>query len=156
MADPLTIAATTAVVGSAVGGFKGNQSAAANARAMGDYNAAIAQQEKELLRRKKIAEEAALRESNSRVFATQNVATAASGIEMSGSPYLAAADAFFNTEMDALNIQYAADIEALAKTNEANLARAEGRARQKAFQLSSYQSLLSGGAQAAQTYTFLS
>lgn len=153
--DPALIAAGAAA-GAGVMGFKGNQSAAKNARAVGEYNARIAENEKVLLRRKKIAEEKTLRENNARLIATQRVATAASGITMSGSPYLAAADAFFNTEMDALNIQYAADIEEFAKTNEANLARAEGRAKSKAFQLASYQSLLGGGKDAATSYKMLS
>lgn len=153
--NPAVVAAAAAA-GAGFMGFKGNQSAAKNAKAVGDYNAQIAENEKILLRRKKVDEENTLRENNARVIATQRVATAASGITMSGSPYLAAADAFFNTEMDALNIQYAGDIEELAKTNEANLARAEGRAKSKAFQLASYQSLLGGGKDAVTSYQMLS
>ena len=154
--DPFTAAAAGATALSGVMGFTGGKGAAKSAAAIGEYNAKLAEQEKILLRRKKVAEEASLRENNARVMATQNVATAASGIQMSGSPYLAAADAFFNTEMDALNIQYAADIEDFAKTNEANLARAEGRAKQKALQTQAYQTLLSGGSKTFQQYKMLS
>ena len=69
---------------------------------------------------------------------------------MSGSALQALADSYFATEMDALNIQYAADIEQTAKASEAALARAEGRARSTALKTQSYQSLLQGGSQAAQ------
>ena len=68
---------------------------------------------------------------------------------MSGSALEALKDSYMNTQMDALNIQYAADIEQTAKASEAALARAEGRARATAYKTASYQSLLEGGTQAA-------
>ena len=146
--EPMTMAAIAAG-GAGFMGYKGNQAAAKAAKQTADYNARVAENEAILLRRKKIDEERALRQNNERLIATQRVATAASGVQMSGSPYLALQDAYFNTEMDALNIQYAADIEATAKAAEAGLARAEGAARATGYKMASYQSLLSGGSKAA-------
>jgi len=138
--------------GSLLGGFlgyKGNQAAAKQARATAEYNARVAENEAILLQRRKVSEEAAMRQSAERTMASQRVATAASGIQMSGSALQAMADSYFATEMDALNIQYAADIEQTAKASEAALARATGAAKASAYKLASYQSLLQGGTQAA-------
>ena len=134
----------------AVLGYKGNQAAAKAARQTAELNAKIAENEAILLQRRNTSEEANMRKSSERTIASQRVATAASGVQMSGSALQAIADSYFNTEMDALNIQYAADIEQTAKASEAALARAEGRARSSALKTQSYQSLLQGGSQAAQ------
>ena len=147
--DPVTMAAVAAG-GAGFMGYKGNQAAAKAARQTAEYNAKVAENEAIILQRKKTAEEAAMRQSAERTIASQRVATAASGVQMSGSALQALADSYFATEMDALNIQYAADIEQTAKASEAALARAEGRARSSALKTQSYQSLLQGGSQAAQ------
>ncbi|MEK9918070.1 MAG: hypothetical protein VW496_01640 [Pelagibacteraceae bacterium] len=128
----------------AIVGFKSQQAAAKQARIIGDYNAKIAENEAVLLRRQKADEEANLRQNSERLIATQRVATAASGVQMSGSPMQAIADAYFNTELDALRVQYAGDIAEAAKISEANLARAGGRARSQAYKMQSYQTLLEG------------
>lgn len=145
-------ASTMAQGGSLVGGllgFKGNQAAAKQAKATAEYNAKVAENEAILLQRRKTTEEANMRKASERVVATQRVTTAASGVELAGSTLDAIADSFFNTEMDALNIQYAADVEQAAKASEAALTRATGRAKASAYKLASYQSLLAGGTQAA-------
>ena len=145
-------ASTMAQGGSILGGllgFKGNQAAAKQAKATAEYNAKVAENEAILLQRRKTTEEANMRKASERVVATQRVTTAASGVELAGSTLDAIADSFFNTEMDALNIQYAADVEQAAKASEAALTRATGRAKASAYKLASYQSLLAGGTQAA-------
>ena len=94
--------------GSLLGGFlgyKGNQAAAKQAQATAEFNAKVAENEAILLQRRKIAEEANMRKASERQVATQRVATASAGIQMSGSALEALADSYFNTEMDALNIQ---------------------------------------------------
>ena len=141
--DPATIAAVATATASILG-FKGNRASAKAARQVSDYNAALAENERTLLLQRKAAEESALRRQSDRLAASQNVLTAKSGIEMSGSPMLALADTYFNTEMDALNIKYAADIEDVAKISEAALARATGRARAYSNQVAAYESLLGG------------
>ena len=83
-------------------------------------------------------------------MAHKEVATAASGIQMTGSPLDAIADTFFNTELDALNIRFARDIDELNKTSEAALARASASARSSAFKTQAYSTLLSGGSRSAQ------
>lgn len=146
--EPVTMAAIAAGAGGFMG-FKGNQSAAKAAKQTAEFNARVAENEAVVLRRRKVAEEANMRDQSERIIASANVATAASGIQMSGSALQAAADSYFNTEMDALKIQYAGDIEETAKASEAALARATGRARATSLKMASYQSLLAGGSQAA-------
>lgn len=131
-------------------GFKGNQAAAKAARQTAEYNAKVAENEAILVARQKTDEEASLRRNANRLVATQRVATAASGIEMSGSPLQAMADAYFNTEMDALRIQYSADVAKTAAEAQATLTRAEGRARSSALKTQAYSSLLSSGSKSAQ------
>ena len=133
----------------AILGYKGNQAAAKQAQAVGEFNARVAENEAIILQRKKTSEEARMRQVADRSIATQRVATAASGVQMSGSPLQAMADSYFNAEMDSLNIQYAADIEQTAKASEAALSRTQGRARSSALKIASYQSLLEGAEKAA-------
>jgi hypothetical protein len=144
--------ATAAQGGSLLGGFlgyKGNQAAAKQAQATAEFNARVAENEAIILRRRKIDEERNMRSQSARLIATAQVQTAKSGIQMSGSALQAMRDSYFNTEMDALKIQYAGDIEETAKASEAALARATGKAKASAYKLASYQSLLAGGTQAA-------
>ena len=145
-------ASTMAAIGAGAGGFmgfKGNQAAAKAAKQTTEFKAQVAENEAVILRRRKVDEEKNMRTQSERIIASANVATAASGIQISGSALQAAADSYFNTEMDALKIQYAGDIEATAKASEAALARATGRARATGLRMASYQSLLAGGSQAA-------
>ena len=101
--DPVTIAAGASAASGFLG-FKGNQAAAKAARQTAEYNAKVAENEAILLQRAKVDEEKNLREASRRLVSAQRVATAASGIQMSGSPLQALADTYFNTEMDALRI----------------------------------------------------
>jgi len=119
------------------------------AEQVGEYNAKVAENEAILLQRKKTQEEGALRKQSDRLISMQRVATAKSGIQMSGSPLQALADAYFNTELDAINIQQASKTEQFAKTAEAGLARAEGSARSTAFKTQAYTTLLSSGSKTA-------
>ena len=130
--------------------FLGQQKAARAAEAVSEYNAKVTENEAVLVARQKVAEEAILRKNSKRLAATQRVATAASGIEMSGSPLQALADTYFNTELDALRIQYSADIAKTAAEVNAELTRAEGRARASALRTQSYTSLLGSAYQTAQ------
>jgi len=102
------------------------------------------------LQRRRVQEEAALRRNSERLAGLQVVATAKSGVEMTGSPFLALADTFFQTELDALNIQYASDIDELNKLSEAALARTGAAAAAASFQTQAYLSLLNSGSRSAQ------
>jgi len=141
--------AAAAAVGGGIMGYKGNQAAAKAAKQTADYNAKVTENEAILQARQKVDEEANLRQQSERLIATQTVATAASGVQMSGSPMQALADTYFNTEMDALRVQYASDVQQTAAEASATLTRAEGRARASSLKTQSYQSLLQGGSKAA-------
>jgi|TARA_B100000073_G_scaffold338018_1_gene334660 hypothetical protein len=146
--NPMTIAAGASAA-SAFLGFKGNQASARAAEQTAEYNAKLRENEAVLLQRAKIDQEANLRRSNDRLTASQTVATAKSGIEMSGSPYLALADSYFAMERDALRIQYASDIEQADAMAEAAMSRASGAARASGFRTASYVSLLNGASAVA-------
>jgi len=122
--------------------------AARAARQTAEYNAQVEENEAVLLQRAKIEEENQLRQQANRLEGLQRVATAKSGITMSGSPMQALADTYFNTELDALKIQYASSIEQTQKVSAATLLRAEGAARSSALRTRAYQSLLEGGRRA--------
>ena len=144
--EPGTMAAIAAggqVLGGVMGAKGANQAARA-VQQVAEYNAKVAENEAILLQRAKTAEEAALRRQSDRLIATQRVATAKSGIQMSGSALQALADTYFNREKDAARIQYASSIEQMQKKSEANLARIEGRAQAAAFRIQAQQSLLGG------------
>jgi len=142
------VAAGASVV-SGIMGFKGNMAAAKNAEAVGEYNARLAENEAIVLQRAKVDEETNLRQQSDRLVASQRSMTAASGIEMSGSPLQALADAYFNTEQDAARIRYASSIEQVQKESEAALARTEGAARSAGLRYAAVGSLLQGGQQAS-------
>ena len=146
--DPMTIAAGASVA-SAFLGFKGNQASARAAQQTAEYNAKLRENEAVLLQRAKTEQEANLRRSNDRLVASQTVATAKSGVEVSGSPYLALADSYFAMERDALRSQYASDIEQANAMAEAAMSRATGAARASSFRTASYVSLLNGASSMA-------
>jgi len=146
--DPMTIAAGASAA-SAFLGFKGNQASARAAQQTAEYNAQVRENEAVLLQRAKTEQEANLRRSNDRLVASQTVATAKSGVEVSGSPYLALADSYFAMERDALRIQYASDIEQANAMAEAAMSRATGAARASSFRTASYVSLLNGASSMA-------
>ena len=139
----VAVAAGATVLGGVMGAKGANQASYA-AQQVASYNAQTAENEAIVLARQKDAEETSLRRQSSRLIATQRVATAASGIQMSGSPVQALADAYFNTEKDAARIQYASSIEQMQKESESAMARFEGQAQASAFRLQAQQSLLSG------------
>jgi hypothetical protein len=145
MADPV-LAAAAGVSG--VLGYKGNMASAKAARQVGEYNAVVAENEKVLLQRATRQKEANLRKSAERLQGTQRVATAKSGIQMSGSALEALRDTFFNTELDAIGIRYAGSIEEAAKVNEAAMARATASAQSAQYKTAAYKSVLESGEKA--------
>lgn len=146
--DPVTMAAAASTA-SAVLGFKGNQASARAAQKTAEYNATLAENEAVLLQRQKTDQELNLRRANDRLTAQQTALTANSGVEMSGSPYLALAESVFGMERDALRIQYASDIDQANKMAEAAMSRATGNARAASFRTASYVSLLNGASSVA-------
>jgi hypothetical protein len=134
---------------SGIMGYKGNMAAAKSAKAVGEYNAKVAENEAILLARQKRDQEESLRKESDRLEGTQRLAVAGSGVQMTGSPLQILADTYFSTEEDAVNIQQAGSIEQSQKQSEAALARAEGGARAASLKYAAYGSLLSGAEGAA-------
>ena len=151
MSQALIAAAIGSQVLGGIVGSKGNQAAARTVEQIGEFNAQLADNEATLLQRQKREEEAALRRQSDRLISTQRVATAKSGIQMSGSPLQALADAYFNTEKDAARIQYASSIQQMQKESEGTLSRLEGQATAQSLKIQAQQSLLGGFTDAAST-----
>jgi|TARA_R110000744_G_scaffold130078_2_gene237598 hypothetical protein len=143
------VVAGTAAVASGVVSAKGSMASAKAARQVGEYNAKVAENEKVLLQRATRQKEKNLRRQSEKLVGSQRVATAKSGIQMSGSPMQALADTFFNTEMDAINIRYSGSIEEASKVNEAAMARASAAAKSMQYKTQAYSTLLSSGGKAA-------
>ena len=91
-----------------------------------------------------------MRQASERLTGTQTVVTAASGIQMSGSPLEAMKDTYLNTEIDAQRIQYAGSIEEANSLTNAAIARVGGKARAAGLRLSAISSLIGGGSAMAQ------
>lgn len=146
------MSAELAAAGTVVGGvmsFKGQQAQAKQVQQIAEYNAQVAEQEKKVLAEVKRDEEASLRKQSERLVSTQRVMTAGSGVQMTGSPMTIAAETFFATQMDALNIQQASSREQAMKTQEAAMTRLEGRAKASGLKYQSYASLINSGSKAA-------
>ena len=146
MADPLTAGAT--MLGGVMS-FKGQQAQAKQVQQIAEYNAKVAENEKIDLAEVKADEEVSLRKQSERLVGTQRVMTAASGVQMTGSPLEAVADTMFATEKDALRIQQASSREQAMKTQEAAMTRLEGRAKASGLKYQSYASLINSGSKAA-------
>ena len=141
-----------AAVGSVLGGvmnFKGQQAQAKQIQAIAERNAQAAEEEKKVLAEIKADQEVSLRKQSERLVGTQRVMTAASGVQMTGGPMTIAADTFFATQLDALNIQQASSREQAMKTDEAAMTRLEGRAKASGAKYQSYASLINSGSKAA-------
>ena len=149
MAAPLVMAAAGGAALSVLMGYKGSRAAAKADAAVTDYQNQVTENELVLVQRQKAEQEVNLRTESKRLVGQQRVATAASGVQMSGSPLQALADTHFNTEMGAIKIQYAGDIAETKAEADMALNSIESRSRQTAFKMQGYQSLLSGGTRAA-------
>jgi|13_taG_2_1085334.scaffolds.fasta_scaffold01485_6 hypothetical protein len=143
MVDPLTIAAGASAVGGLMG-YKGNKASQKQAESVGEYNAALADNEAVLLARQSRDRQASLRQQSDFVIGTQRVMTAASGVQMTGSPLNVVANTYFNTEVDAQKIMSAGDMAQMNKQAEAALAKATAGAQAASFKQAAYGSLISG------------
>ncbi len=124
-------------------GFKGNRALARQAKLLGDYQETVAKNEAEVLARRRTDQEIAVRSQAERLKGIQRVATAKSGVQMSGSALQALADTYFSTERDAQRIQYAGSLEQTMAASEAAMAKIEGQSRAAAFNMQAVSSLLS-------------
>jgi len=150
--EATTIAAGASALAGLMG-YKGNMAAAKNAEAVGDYNAKVAENEKVVLQRATRDQERILRVNAQRIAATQRVMTAASGVQMSGSPLQALIDTYINTELGAAKIRYSGSVQEASKEAEAGLARLQAGANAQAFKYAAIGSVLKGGQQSATLLT---
>ena len=134
--------AAAASVAQGVLGFKGNRALARQAEQLGEYQEAVIKNEAEVLARRRTDQEIAVRSQAERLKGIQRVATAKSGVQMSGSPLQAMADTYFSTERDAQRVQYAASVEAARAEGAAAMRRLEGESRAAGANLAALQSLL--------------
>ena len=144
MSPVLAAAAATG----AVLGYKGNMASSKAAKQVGEYNAKVAENEQVLIQRATREKEKNLRKESERLVGTQRVATAKSGIQMSGSPLEALRDSFFNTELDALGVRYAGSVAEAGKKAEAAMSRATANVQSMQYKTAAYKSLLETGAKA--------
>lgn len=144
MVEPITGAAA---VGSIMS-FKGQRAAGKAAQQVSEYNAQVKENEAVLLARQKRDHEESIRMQSRQLIGSQRVATAASGVQMSGSPLMAMADAYLNTERDIANLRYASTIEQTEAEQSASLTRMEGQLSNRAAQTQAYATLLGGVSQA--------
>ncbi len=149
--DPMTIAAGASAV-SGLLGFKGNRASARAAEQTAEYNARLAENEAVLLGRATTAREAGLRQASDSLAGSQITAISKSGVQVTGSPLLALANTYFNTEEDAMRIRFAGNIEQMNKESEAALSRATGRSQAAGFRLAAVNSLIGAASGVAGAY----
>jgi len=139
--EPTTIMAAASVA-QGVMGFRGNRAAARQAQQVAEYTAQVQENELILTQRARRDQEVSLRRNSEMLKGTQRVTTAASGVQMSGSPLEAMKDTYFNTEVDALRIQYAGSVEEANAASNAAMARMTGKAQASAYNMSALTSVI--------------
>ena len=131
-------------------GFKASQAAAKQTKLKAEYDAKVKQNEKILLARSARDEEKRLRKGSEKLKSAQVVAASKSGtVAGTGSNLLALRDAAMGTELDAITIRYASNIEQQKKTQQAAMIRASGKSKSSAIKTQAYANLLESGSKAA-------
>ena len=149
--NPVMLAAGGQLAGG-FAGFKGARAAAKAQRQIDNYNIEVVKNEQILNERARRDQESNLRNQANRLVSSQIAATAASGIQLSGSPLRAMADTYYSLEKDVARVQYASEIEQTQTKAQIELIGMEGRARRSASNYQSYASLLGGATTAYGTY----
>lgn len=128
MADPITILATTAAMSSALGVAGAITSANAQsansdaAAAASNYNAAVSREKATVATQQANANEESQRRQAAMALGNQRAATAESGVDLtSGSALDLYKQSATNAELDALNIRYGGQMQALGFKSQASL-----------------------------------
>lgn len=146
--EPMTLAAGASAIGSIMG-YKGNMASARQAEQVAEFNAEMMERDRVLLARRSRDQQTSLRQQSRQLAGSQVLATAASGVQLSGSPLLTLSNTYFNTEVDAQRIVSAGTEADLKKQTDIALTRMEGETRASNFRTAAYGSILSGmGSQA--------
>lgn len=140
---------TAAMVAQGVMGFKGNRAQAQAIEQAGEYQAKIKENEAVLLSRARRDQEVSIRRNSDRLKGAQKVATAASGVRVSGSPLRMMADTYFSTEVDALRVRYAGSIEQANAESNAAMSRLNARNQVAAANIAAVGSIIQAGSSMA-------
>lgn len=151
MAGPMAYAAVAGTAISGVMGFKGQRAMGKAAQQKAEYDAAVAREEAIMASRRKRDEQAQLRRSADALMGSQAVATAASGIQMTGSPLQILSDTYFGMEKDAAMLMYSDDVEQQAFQTQQDETLYEGRVRKSAANYNAYATLLGSATKAGAT-----
>jgi len=146
--DPITGAA----IAGGVLGFKGQKAAGKAAAQAAEYNAQVAENEAILLARQKREEERMLRMQGRQLTGAQMVASAKSGVQVSGSVLDAMADSFFAVERDIANVRYASNIQQVKAGSDIAMTRLGGQIAQKTANVQAFSTLLGSTTTAGVNY----
>lgn len=114
-----------------------------------DYKAKIADQNAGLAIQQAAENERKARAEGAQSLGAGRAAYGASGVTMEGSPTEVLAQGAAQSELNALTIRHAGQVQAVGYRNEANLARYEGNAARTTGYVAGAADLLAGGATAA-------
>lgn len=143
--------AATAVASTAVGTVSAIQQGNA-AKNAAEYNAKVAENNAIAARQQADYEERMTLQKRDRLLSAQRVATAASGLDLEGSPLALMEDTAVEAELDALNIRRSGTVAEARSRSQAAADRMEGQARQQAGYMSAGASLLNGASKLAGMY----
>lgn len=122
------------------------------ARATGEYNAQLAEQNAVLAGQQAAEEERRFRVASRKQLGAMRAAYSASGVELEGTPMDVLAESAYVAELDALTIRRGGEASAAALQSQATLDRLYGRAQQQGGYYSAASELLSGAAGAYGTF----
>ena len=127
-----TIALIATIAGAAISAVGAIQQGQA-AKAQGNLQAQILEQQATSERQRAAADEADFRNRQSRAFATRRAGLGAAGIDpAAGSPLFVSADFAGEAELQALRIRTGGEVRATRAEQQATLQRFQGRAAQRA------------------------
>lgn len=137
------ISAALTAVGTGVAVY-GAVQASKSAEEMAEYNAKVAKQQAEHLRRVGDENLRRRREMNQRYLATQRAQYAKAGVLLQGSPLAVLGKSASALELEAMDIAYQTELAAQRSFAEARMAKYEGSQASRAYQYQAGSSLISG------------
>lgn len=149
MAGPLAYAAVAGTATSGVMGFKANRAMSKAALQKAEYDQEVLKQQAILDRRKLRDDHIKFRTQADQLKSAQVVATAASGVQMTGSPAQVAADTYFQLAKDEAMLLYSGDVAETQLQSRLAMSDYEGKVRKGA---ANYQAMTTLLGSTAKTY----
>jgi hypothetical protein len=146
------MAAAAAMVGGGVISAYGQLQQGHAARAAGEFNAKIAEQNAQLARQQAAEEERRFKSVFRRQMGDNRASIAKSGIQLDGSALDVLEDSSAQAQMDAANIKYNGELQAYKFEQEAAMQRYQGAMGLQGAYYGAAASLLSAGGQASNYY----